>query len=184
MFFNIFFIIIIIERNIELFIAKRNARFIESIGGYEVGKKHYSAILALHVTFLAALFFEANYKNNLPTYWFVPFIIFLLTQVLRIWIIYSLGKYWNTRIYIVPNSNPVIRGPYHYLRHPNYVIVMLEMITIPFIFGAYVTAIIFPIINAFILKYRIKVEEKALSELTNYNIGMSKAPRFIPRNNR
>lgn len=181
MFFNLFFTFIILERTVELFIAKRNARYIESIGGYEVGKKHYYAILALHITFLIALFFEVNYRNKLPQYWFIPFVIFLITQVFRIWTIYSLGKFWNTRIYVVPNAVPVIKGPYRYLRHPNYVIVMLEIITIPLIFGAYLTAIIFPIINALILSYRIKVEENALKELTNYSIDMAETPRFIPR---
>lgn len=181
MFFNLFFAFIILERTIELLIAKRNARFIKSIGGYEVGKEHYPVILILHITFLSSLFLESIYRNYLPKYWFVPFIIFVIAQGFRIWTISSLGKFWNTRIYIVPNTNPVIKGPYRYLRHPNYVIVMIEMITIPLIFGAYLTSILFPIINAFVLSHRIKIEEKALIELTNYNIDMVTAPRFIPR---
>lgn len=180
MFFYLFFTFLVLERSIELYIARRNARFIKSIGGYEVGKKHYIAIVILHIAFLTTLFIEVNYRGYLPKYWLIPFIIFLMAQILRIWTISSLGKYWNTRIYIVPNAEPVTKGPYRYLRHPNYVIVMLEMITIPLIFGAYLTAIIFPLINAFILSYRIKVEEKALKELTNYNIEMFETPRFIP----
>lgn len=180
MFFNLFFAFLILERLIELCIAGRNSRFIKSIGGYEVGEKHYLIIVLLHITFLAALFIEANYRNHLPEYWFIPFIIFVIAQALRIWVISSLGKYWNTRIYIVPNASPVTNGPYRYLRHPNYIIVMLEMITIPLIFGAYITAIIFPIINVLILSYRIRVEEKALKELTNYSLEMLETPRFIP----
>jgi len=183
MFFNLFFAFLILERTIELFIAKRNARLIKSIGGYEVGKEHYTAILILHITFLISLFIEANYRDDLPKYWLIPFSIFIIAQAFRIWIIYSLGKFWNTRIYVVPKSSPVVKGPYRYLRHPNYVIVMLEMITIPLIFSAYLTAIIFPTINVFMLSYRIKVEEKALTELTNYNEDMATAPRFIPRKN-
>lgn len=184
MFLYIFFAFIVIQRLIEMYIARRNAEYILSIGGYEVGKRHYPAIVLLHVTFLTSFFIESLTKTTLPFFWFILFIIFVFAQILRIWIIASLGPFWNTRIIVLPSSQPIKKGPYKFLRHPNYTIVMIEMITIPLIFGAYITAIAFPILNAIVLFIRIKAEENALSNITQYGKEFSRTPRFIPKLNK
>jgi len=147
-------------------------------GGYEVGSRHYPVIVLLHITFLASVYFEAKLEAP-PSWWIIPFVIFTAAQGLRIWILTSLKEYWNTRIIISPNEKPVVNGPYQYLRHPNYVIVMVEMITIPLIFGAYLSAIIYPLLNAFVLSFRIQIEEQALNQL-HYQEVMEHTPRFIP----
>ncbi len=101
----------------------------------------------------------------MPAYWPVPMTLFLLAQLLRYWAILSLGDYWNTRVLIVPGTTLVRRGPYRYLRHPNYVVVAVEIMTFPLIFGAWVTALVFSALDAALLYIRIKTENRALAEL-------------------
>lgn len=180
-FLDFFFAFIVLERLIELYIAKKNAIYIEAIGGFEVGKAHYKYIVLLHILFLISFYIESRIRDALPAYWLIPFIFFILIQIVRYWIISSLGRFWNTRVYVVPNSEPINKGPYRYLRHPNYLVVILEMITIPLIFGAYFTAFIFPVLNAFLLSTRIKVEEEALFANTQYQSSMKNKPRFLPK---
>ncbi len=148
-------------------------------GGYEVGSRHYPVIVLLHVAFLLSVYVEAIWVATPPSWWIIPFMIFIVAQGLRIWILSSLKEYWNTKIIISPASKPVVKGPYQYLRHPNYVIVMVEMVTIPLIFGAYYSAIVFPLLNALVLSFRIRVEEQALNQL-DYQEVMEETPRFIP----
>lgn len=177
----LFFLFVAIQRLLELKIAKRNAIYIQSLGGFEVGKDHYSQIVYLHVIFLFSSLFEGLIANQLSSFWFIPFFIFIITQFVRIWAISSLGYFWNTRIFILPNAKPIKKGPYRYLRHPNYLIVMIEFITIPLIFSAYFSAVIFPILNIFVLTKRIKIEEMALSTYNEYDKEMTYTPRFFPK---
>ena len=168
------------QRLTELYTAKINAKYIESLGGFEIGKEHYIFIVLLHTSFLISLLSESFYRDP-PHFWYLPFMLFVLLQIFRIWTILSLGKFWNTRIYILPYSKPVKKGPYKYIRHPNYLVVMLEMLIIPFIFGAYITLLVFPLINFWLLNKRIHVEEKAMNDHTAYQLEMENKPRFIPR---
>jgi methyltransferase len=89
----------------------------------------------------------------------------MLAQLLRYWAIRSLGKFWNTRILIVPGERLVTMGPYRYLKHPNYVSVIIEIAVIPLIFSCYITAAVFTVLNILALRRRIKIEESALSRL-------------------
>jgi methyltransferase len=100
-----------------------------------------------------------------PAYWPMPLTLFLLVQPLRYWAILSLGENWNTRILVVPGAKPVRRGPYRYLKHPNYVVVVVEILTFPLIFGAWITALVFSALNAALLSVRIREEDRALREL-------------------
>jgi methyltransferase len=95
---------------------------------------------------------------------YVLFLLFLLTQIARIWCIWSLGKYWNTKIIVLPGSPLVKKGPYKYVKHPNYIVVGAELFIIPLLFGAYITAVIFPILHILLLRVRIPCEEKALNK--------------------
>jgi methyltransferase len=87
---------------------------------------------------------------------------------MRVWVISSLGRFWNTKILVLPGANVVKKGPFHFIRHPNYVVVTCEIIVIPLMFGAYFTAVIFTILNIIILSVRIPKEEAALREVTDY----------------
>jgi len=96
----------------------------------------------------------------------VPLALFLLVQPLRYWVIFSLGESWNTKILVMPGAKPIRRGPYRYLNHPNYVVVVVEILAFPLIFGAWVTALVFTALNAVLLFVRIREENRALAELS------------------
>jgi methyltransferase len=177
----IFIALVIMQRIVEVMIANRNARWIKSQGGYEVGKEHYKYIVVLHALFFVSLIIEVTVIDSGFVFWTVaPLIIFLLAQFGRVWALSALGRFWNTRIMILPGAKVVAKGPYRYLRHPNYVIVVTELACLPLIFQAYWTAILFTIMNALVLSIRIKVEEKALEDVTNYKDVFKKRKRFVP----
>lgn len=131
---------------------------------------------------LFVAFFSEVYLLNAkpPSWWLIPFVLFLIAQVIRIWAISSLGVYWNTKILLLPGAKVVAKGPYRFMRHPNYTVVSLELLVIPLIFGAYYTAILFTILNILMLRVRIPVEEKALMELTDYENSHGQKQRFFP----
>jgi methyltransferase len=177
----IFIALVIMQRIVEVMIANGNARWIKSQGGYEVGKEHYKYIVVLHALFFVSLIIEVTVIDSGFVFWTVaPLIIFLLAQFGRVWALSALGRFWNTRIMILPGAKVVAKGPYRYLRHPNYVIVVTELACLPLIFQAYWTAILFTIMNALVLSIRIKVEEKALEDVTNYKDVFKKRKRFVP----
>ncbi|GAE37619.1 isoprenylcysteine carboxyl methyltransferase family protein [Halalkalibacter akibai] len=178
----LFIALVIIQRVIEVVIANRNAKWIKAQGGYEVGKAHYKYIVALHGVFFLSLLVEVSLVNKSFMLWsIIPLVFFLVAQVGRVWALSSLGRFWNTRIMVLPGAKVVAKGPYQYLRHPNYAIVITELACLPLIFQAYWTAIIFTVLNAVILTTRIKVEERALEEVTNYQEVFDKRNRFIPK---
>lgn len=179
--FWMLFAFLIIQRLTELVIAKRNERWMKAHGAYEVGEKHYKRIVALHVLFLLSLLIEVQrFGSEEPGWWPLPFAVFMMAQVIRFWALCSLGRFWNTKILVLPGANVVERGPYRFLRHPNYIIVATEILTIPLIFGAYVTAFLFTGLNILVLSVRIRQEEKALREVTNYSNSTGNHPRFFP----
>src|SRR5699024_4026728 len=140
-------------------IAKRNEKHLKSKGAVEFGKKHYKWFIIMHTAFFIALIFEMTYIKHVA-YTISPFllILFLLTQIIRVWCIYSLGVYWNTKIIILPNRPLIKNGPYKYVDHPNYLIVGIELCIIPLLFGAYLTAVIFPFLHILLLAFRIPLE--------------------------
>lgn len=167
-FFTIFGFVIV-QRIIELFIAKQNEVWIKSQGGYEVGKSHYPFMIALHIGFFCSLLLEFILLDRGFSQFFIPLlIIFALTQLMRIWILSSLGRFWNTKIMILPGASVVKKGPFQFMRHPNYTIVALELVVLPLMFNAFITVIVFSLLNLWMLSVRIPVEEAALSEDTDY----------------
>jgi methyltransferase len=169
-----------IQRVLELLLAKQNAAYIRSIGGYEVAGEHYKWIVLVHISFFASLVTEALVSTSpLPFFW-VPAILFLSAQILRIWVIHTLGRHWNTRIFVVPGAKVVKKGPYRYLRHPNYAIVCTELLTLPLAFGLWRTALVISLFNCIVLRIRIREEENALSKVCDYSNTMAATPRFIP----
>jgi methyltransferase len=154
------------QRLLELRLSRRHERILRARGAVERGGGHYPLMVGLHVMWLLSTLVEGILRGpGLPAYWPIPLALFLLVQPLRYWAIFSLGEYWNTRVLIVPGTRLVRRGPYRYLRHPNYVVVFVEIATFPLIFGAWVTALIFSILNAALLYVRIREENRALAEL-------------------
>ena len=130
-------------------------------GAVEYGSKHYPFIVALHVLFFLSLIFEYVAQQHHSFSILLLFLYFLLLTF-KIWIISTLGKFWNTRIYRIPNVPLIKRGPYKYFKHPNYAVVIAEIAVIPMIFHLYITAIVFTLLNLVVLFVRIKEENKVL----------------------
>jgi len=161
--FSIFLLFVISQRLIELLIAKRNERILKAQGGIEFDKNGYRVIVIMHVVFFVSLICEKVFLSRmLNSYWIIFAALFGVAQFLRYWAIKSLGVYWNTKILVLPNHKLVIAGPYKFLRHPNYIAVIVEIAVIPLIFSCYLTACIFSVINFILLRRRIKIEENAL----------------------
>lgn len=169
MLFLIVIMLVLIQRVTELFIAKRNEKKLRAQGAYEVGAAHYPYMLALHCGFFISLITEVLWLGTSPSrYILVLGGFFVVVQMLRVWCLASLGSFWNTKIIILPSAQVVKKGPYQFLRHPNYMIVCLEIVLLPLMFSAYITAVIFTLLNVAMLRVRIPVEERALIEATNY----------------
>ena len=165
MLFLVIVTLVMAQRLIELLLAKRNEKQLRAQGAYEVGASHYPYMIALHVCFFISLIVEVQFFKDSISPLFLPFfIVFLLVQGLRVWCLRSLGMFWNTKIIILPGANVIKKGPYQYIRHPNYVIVCVEILLLPLMFDAYVTACMFTLLNAAMLFVRIPIEEKALME--------------------
>lgn len=157
---------IVLQRIVELFIAKANQRWALTHGGKEHGKQHYKWFIFVHTLFFISLYIESSifFDGWRPKAFIGLFIAFTFLQLFRAWCILSLGRYWNTRVIVIPGHELVAKGPYKLIKHPNYWVVLLEFIIIPLLFQAYMTAVVFPILHLLLLKIRIPVEEKALKE--------------------
>lgn len=159
---------VILQRLTELFIAKRNAGIMFGRGAEEIDRKGYKYVVMMHILFFISLITEKIILQTiLSPLWYLFLIFFLLAQVFRYWSIISLGSFWNTRIIILKGSKLIHRGPYKYFTHPNYLAVITEIAVIPLIFSCYITAGVFSLLNIFVLRRRIKIEEASLKELEN-----------------
>ncbi len=160
--------IIAVQRLLELVLARRNERRARARGAIERGQGHYPLIVGLHSLWLVSTLVEGLVRGpEAPSFWPVALALLLLVQPLRYWAIFSLGPYWNTKILVVPGAKVVAGGPYRYVSHPNYVVVVVEILTFPLIFGAWWTALVFTALNAAVLYVRIREENRALRELAD-----------------
>ena len=156
-----------VQRLLELRYSRRNERRLRSLGAIERGAGHYPAMVALHALWLVSTLVEGLLRGpEIPVWYPVPLAAFLLVQPLRYWAILSLGENWNVRILVVPERKLLWSGPYRYLPHPNYVVVTVEVLTFPLIFGVWATALVFSILNAAFLYVRIRAEERTLKEFS------------------
>lgn len=161
MVFALFVAFLILLRAGELLLARRNEHWLLQHGAVEYGKKHYRYLVIMHVLFFVSLIAEYNFKST--GYYSVPLLaLYFLLLAFKAWIIFSLGKFWNTKIFRIPGYPLVKKGPYKFIKHPNYIVVVAEIALIPLIFHLYITAIVFSILNALMLSVRIKEENKAL----------------------
>ncbi|MGF1594575.1 MAG: isoprenylcysteine carboxyl methyltransferase family protein [Kiloniellaceae bacterium] len=148
------------QRLAELAYARRNTRRLLAEGAVESGAGHYPILVGLHVLWLLSLAVLVP-ADRAPDWTLLA--LFLVLQGLRVWVLASLGRFWTTRIVTLPGAPLVRRGPYRWLRHPNYLVVAAEIAVLPLAFGAWEIAAVFSLANAAVLAWRIRCEESALS---------------------
>jgi len=152
--------LVILQRAGELILADRNTQKLKARGAVEIGAGHYRFIVLLHMAWLMAVLWLIPTPVVIHWGWIL---VFLLMQAGRVWVIASLGPYWTTRIITLPGMPLVKRGPYRFVRHPNYLVVAGEILALPLAFGEIWVAVIFSIVNAAVLYWRIREEETGLA---------------------
>jgi methyltransferase len=180
--YNLLIGLVAAGRLVELRVAARNLRDLLGRGGVEAAPEHYRWMVLLHGTFLAACPLEVWLRDRpfVPGLGFPMLLLVILAAALRWWVISTLAGRWTTRIVCLPGVAPVTGGPYRFLRHPNYLAVIVEMFALPLIHSAWVTAIVFSGLNAAMLRVRIRAEEEALSRLSGYGEAFAGRPRLVP----
>ncbi|MGG5258623.1 isoprenylcysteine carboxyl methyltransferase family protein [Phycicoccus avicenniae] len=160
-------LLVVVARLVELRVAARHLAWSRERGGVEHGAGHYPVMVALHTLLLVGCVVEVLVADRPFLGWlgWPALAVLLAAHVLRWWCIRSLGTAWTTRVVVVPGMEVVTRGPYRWLRHPNYVAVVAEGVALPLVHTAWVTALLFTLANAWLLlRVRIPVEERALRE--------------------
>ena len=154
-----------VERLVELVVSRRHAAWAFARGGVESGRAHFPAMVALHTGLLVGCAAEVVLADRPFVPWLGwPMLVLVLgSQGLRWWCVATLGPQWNTRVIVVPGLPLVRRGPYRWLRHPNYVAVVVEGLALPLVHTAWVTALAFTVLDALVLSVRIRVEDQALA---------------------
>jgi len=154
-----------VERVAELEIARRNSRWLKARGGVEVGAEHYRWMVVLHVTFLASCVLEVWLFERpfLPPLAVAMIGLLVVATALRFWTLTTLGRRWTTRVICLPGVPRIVDGPYRWIRHPNYLAVILELLALPLIHTAWITALVFTVADAVLLRVRIRVEDDALT---------------------
>ncbi|MEM9683856.1 MAG: isoprenylcysteine carboxylmethyltransferase family protein [Pseudomonadota bacterium] len=153
-------ILVGLQRLAELWLSHRNGKALLEAGGHEIGRGHYPVMIAIHAAWLAAIFYLV--PADAPVYW--PLVAaYLLVQVGRVWVIRSLGPLWTTRVIEMPSIPLVRSGPYRWVKHPNYVVVALEVALLPLIFGAWEIALVFSAANLAIIAWRLRLENASIA---------------------
>ena len=152
--------LVALQRLVELWYAQRNTAALLARGGIEAGRNHYYLIVLLHLGWLLTIAIAAPRPASIVWPWLA---FFAVLQVARIWIVASLGPFWTTRIITLKDTPLVRRGPYRLMRHPNYLVVALEIAVLPLALREYVVAIVFSLLNAGVLAWRIREEERTLA---------------------
>jgi methyltransferase len=157
--------LVALERLAELVVSRRNLAWSLARGGSEHGKGHYPIMVVLHTALLVGAVVEVAVAERpfLPALGWPMLALVIASQALRWWCIRTLGPRWNTRIVVVPGLPLVHRGPYRVLSHPNYVAVVLEGAALPLVHTAWVTALVFTVLNLPLLAVRIRAEEAAMA---------------------
>jgi len=171
------------ERLLELRLSRRHQRDLVRLGAHKRADPHYRWMIALHAGVLAGAAFEVTVLHR-------PFIaplaaaalfLFLLATLLRWWVIRTLGTHWNTEVVDSAALGVVSRGPFQWIRHPNYLGVFVELIALPLVHTAWISAIVAAAGNVFVLRNRLRVEEHVLDSVPAYRAAMSGKPRFLPK---
>lgn len=158
--FAVFILLLVtLQRLSELWIARRNTRWLLERGGREAAPEHYPLIVALHAAWLIGLWIFAH-DRDVVAHWLG---LFIMLQAARVWILVTMGSRWTTRIIVLPNAPLVGQGPFRWISHPNYCVVAAEILLLPLAFGLVWYGLVFSILNAIVLTIRIRAENEALA---------------------
>jgi methyltransferase len=147
-----------LQRLAELLVSQANTRRLLAAGGREFAQGHYPLLVTVHAAWLVTLWWLAPERPiQLPF-----FILFAMIEICRVWVLWTLGRRWTTRIIVVPGETLVASGPYRFVNHPNYLVVVCEIAVLPLVFGLWQVAVIFSLLNATVLAIRIRAENRAL----------------------
>ena len=153
-------LLVLAQRGLEELYSARNTKSLLAQGAYEVGADYYPVVAATHLAWIASIFFLI--PAGAIVLW--PLIVYyLVLQIIRYWVIGRLGRYWTHRIIAVPNTPRIVRGPYRYLRHPNYALTIVETFVLPLAFGAVSLAVIMTALWWTVIEYKIRLEDEALA---------------------
>ena len=153
-------LLVALQRLAELIHGQRNARRLLAEGAMEAGAGHYPVIVLVHAGWLMSLLIVASRGPDV-NWWLIG--LYGLLQIGRFWVLASLGRYWTTRLISLPGAPLVHRGPYRFLRHPNYAVVVAEIAILPLAFGAWQIALVFSVLNGTVLAWRIRIENELLA---------------------
>lgn len=154
-------ILVAAQRLWELWLANSNTKRLLADGAVEAGAAHYPLFVLLHATWLAAIALATSW-TTVPNPWWLA--LYVVLQFGRLWVITTLGRFWTTRIITMPGAPLVTRGPYRFVRHPNYVVASLEILVLPLAFGAVWIALVWSVANALLVGWRIRIEDRALKD--------------------
>jgi methyltransferase len=174
--------VVVLERLVELFVSDRNTRRLKSQGAVEVGSGHYPIMVVMHTLFLISAPLEVWLLSRplIPALAISMLAVLLAAMALRYWVIVTLRGRWTTRVICLPGSPLIATGPYRYLKHPNYLAVVAETFSLPMVHTAWLTAIVFTVCNAALLRVRIRVEDRALWRYGAYfDDGQGESPSEI-----
>jgi len=162
--YYLFILAIGLERLVELVVSRRNAAWSIAQGGKEFGRGHYPVMVAMHTLLLVGCVVEVwtQHRPFLPWLGWPMVAVVALSTGTRWWCAAVLGKHWNPRVIVIPDAPLVKRGPYRWIHHPNYAAVVAEVVALPLVHSAWLTAIAFTIANALVLNVRIRTENRAL----------------------
>lgn len=166
----------------ELALSRRNIADLLNRGAVEAGRALYPWMVAVHACFLFSCLLEVWVLNRPPILVLAALMLMLLIFAagIRWWVIVTLGERWSTRVVFIPGERPITGGPFRWLRHPNYLAVIIEFAALPLIHTAWLTALAFSVANGIVLALRIRTEETALAEASEYLLLMQDRPRFLP----
>jgi methyltransferase len=165
--FTVLVLAVALERLAELVVSKRNAAWSFARGGVETGQRHFVVMVVLHTGLLVGALVEVWWRRPafVPALGWTMLALVVASQCLRWWCIATLGHQWNTRVIVVPGAPRITGGPYRFLSHPNYVAVVVEGVALPLVHSAWMTAVVFSVLNALVLAVRLRVENRALASL-------------------
>lgn len=164
LFFAILVAVIMLQRLGELVVSARNGKRLQARGGIAVGTPDLPVMVAMHALFPLAMLLEVWWLGRPALAWLAGtmIVVLALAQIVRYWTIRTLGDRWTVNVVVLPGEPVVRTGPYRFVRHPNYLVVVVEFIALPLVHTAWLTAVVFTVLNGAVLAWRITTEERAL----------------------